>query len=161
MVRNLERRAPMTRLRVWAGQERPDGQPPAATDVVVEWAGRTGHPTSYALLGAQRSGPKSTISVQRGDIYAEALAGRNDTVYSGLLDSYEDAVLEVIAESTSPITVSTAAHGLVGSSPMAFRRVAAFLVRLLELNVEALSDAELWEAWDRAGGEFTPSPPEV
>jgi hypothetical protein len=147
----------MARLRLWVNGQGPDGRDLAPSEVVVEWAGRTGHPTSYALLGGLRRADQSTVSTPaEGAVFANALAGRNDTVIFGLPGPYRDTVALVLGDSPDRIVVvTTAAHGLVGSSQMAFRRVAGFLATLLDLDAVAASDVELWDAWDRSVAEAT------
>ncbi|HEV2360169.1 MAG TPA: hypothetical protein VGS21_00560, partial [Acidimicrobiales bacterium] len=53
------------------------------------------------------------------------------------------------------VTVTTAAHGLAGSSPAAFCRVASYLAMLLGVDVVTALDSELWEMWDISRSDST------
>jgi hypothetical protein len=151
-VCDVERPTPRARLRIWTNDVGSDGRDLLASEVVVEWAGQSGHPTSYALLGGLRRGDGGTLSApSAGPPYRSSLAGRADHVTFGLPVSYRDEVATMIQRSLRPVEVTLAAHGVAGSSRMAFRRVTVFLLNLIELDLVSTSDAELWEAWDGAG----------
>jgi hypothetical protein len=152
-MRRLERPAPLTRIRLWSHGQSPDGQqlPPAAW--VAEWAGQAGHPTSYGLLGIALHNGSVTFSIPTAETtFEENLAGANDVVRFGLPEEYRAATAEALSEcEPSGWQVLVAAHGEIGSSPMGFRRVAAFLVRLTALGKTEPTDAEIWVAWDDLG----------
>lgn len=118
--------------------------PPSAT---VEWAGRIGHPSSYALLGGAKSDtPRLRLYSPDGPFKA-ALAARADDVRWGLPSEYEEAILTVLADTAQPVLVSKAAHGQVGSSELAFRAVALLLSRVLASGLPTLDD-EAWKLFD-------------
>jgi hypothetical protein len=149
MARNLERASPSARLRVWTGGRGPGGHDLAVGEVVVEWAGQSGHPSSYALVGCVRRGDQVVLAVATdGPGYPDALAGRADSVAFGLPCEYRAAVGDVLRETGYPVEVTVAAHGSLGSSRTAFRRVAGFLVALLGLDLAAVPDETIWRAWD-------------
>jgi hypothetical protein len=56
----------------------------------------------------------------------------------GLPAEYRHGVAEVIERSLQPVEVTLAAHGQAGSSILAFRRVATFLLGVLDLDVGQL-----------------------
>ena len=150
-VRYLERSTPKVLLRLWIGGRGPDERELADSELVVEWAGRSGHPTSYALIGGVRRGEQSSLAVPAGGPpYAASLVGRADTVTFGLPDSYRSVVIEMIDSAERPIEVTIAAHGMAGSSAMAFRRLTAFLVNTLDIDVDTAAEDEIWGEWDRA-----------
>ena len=123
--------------------------------LVVEWAGRSGHPTSYALLGARPTIAGVTVSLPSTAVaFPESLAGVGDTVFlNGLLDEYFPAFVDVLGEDTEQgWEVLTAAAGEVGSSINAFRWVARFftsLHQILESEADP-SNESLWTEWDQA-----------
>jgi hypothetical protein len=148
VVRVLRHSTPIEVLRIWRGEPAPDGRELAASEIAIEWAGRVGHPTSYALLGGVRRGDASRLSTSTsGSDYPDAIAGRNDRVAFGLPEYAHEAVRSVIEEVPFPVEVTLAAHGEVGSSPMAFRWIAALLVALLDLDFDSLSDGEIFDSW--------------
>ena len=156
MMRMLDRGAPMARMRLWAGGEFPYGQTLASEAVVAEWAGRTGHPTSYGLLGLSRRGVRYPVSApDHGDQFMDALAGCNDTVRFGLPDLYRDAVESVLQlAGLLDLVVVVAAHGEVGSSQFAFRRLASFVAHVMPTDLGVSSDEEVWAVWDAAAEEW-------
>ena len=119
--------------------------PPFAT---VEWAGRVGHPSSYALLGGTRSDQSRVSQFGSGGLFKESLAAPADDVCWGLPPEYEDAILEVLAEQPQPVLVGRAAHGAVGSSAKVFRTVALMLSHVLAADLPG-NDAAVWQEWDR------------
>jgi hypothetical protein len=140
----LHRDWPRTSLRMWTGGEGPIFLPPES--IGVEWAGRLGHPSSYALLGGSLA-PQSDADVTGGRV-GRTLAGRLDTVRSGLLPEYHEAVRSATA---GRVHITAAAHGEVGSSQVAFSRVATLLPDLLESGFPE-SDEALGRQWDASGG---------
>jgi len=153
MIRSLSRDRPIARIRLWMAGASPDGPPLPLASTVAEWAGRTGHPTSYGLLGVA---PASCSGVRfllpEGRVFVGALAGRNDEVIFGLPEPYRKEVESVLlGDPTRGWDVVVAAHGRVGSSQMAFRRLATFVLNLHELDFSNASDEDLWAAWDTAG----------
>ena len=152
MVRTLQRSAPIGGLRIWTGGDSPNGRDLAAQAVVAEWAGRTGHPTSYAALGGAPTAGGTTVSVETvGPVFLDALAGRTDTVRFGLPDEYRREVEAVLATRECHLDILVAAHGVVGSSPVAFRRMATFLAILIGEEISHASEELVWDAWDHAG----------
>jgi hypothetical protein len=141
MVREVHRAGES--LRVWTSANGPLDE--VAEGLTVEWAGQVGHPSSYGLLGGRSS---QVTQVAPGDArgYEESLAGAADQVRFGLPSEYAAAVSDAL---TTPVEVTIAAHGLVGSSPAVFSRVAAFLALLLRDGVPE-DDEDLWSGWAKA-----------
>ena len=119
-----------TTIRMWVDGESPDGRHLEAGAIVAEWAGRTGHPTSYGLLGIAPASTASRLPSRCRDRLAESLAEEDDAVRFGLPDEYRPATAEALRVQRGGWEVLVAAHGEIGSSPMAFRRIAEFLLRL-------------------------------
>jgi hypothetical protein len=71
-----------------------------------------------------------------------------------LPELWRGPVEDVLATYERSIEVTVAAHGLIGSSPIAFRRMATFLVLLLGLDLSSRSDDAVWDAWGQAGGAY-------
>jgi len=133
---------PKTRLRVWSfgagiGELRPGG-------LGVEWCGRGGHPTSYALLGGhlahEGDGP---FEVRLSGLYADALASRTDPVHFGITEEYVEAASRGLG---GGIAVTIAAHGYASSSPMAFEWLGRLLAVGLRQGLPA-EDSELLNLW--------------
>ena len=148
MDRTLRCPRPLNALRLWSGEDWPVASPHPDQAIAVEWAGRTGHPTSYALLGAARAG----VGVQfygGTEPFTDALPGKTDLVAFGLPDEYRAAVEEELPGDTYDLLV--AAHGTYGSSPMAFRWAARLLRQALREPTLLLADDEaLWRTWAAA-----------
>jgi len=142
MLRRLTRTTPVERLTIWTEG---DGPVDVGRDAIgIEWTGRLGHPSSYALLGG-RLGAGSEVP-NEGRRFRGSDARRLDRVFIGLPDEYRSAV-DVVGE--GQIGVTAAAHGDVGSSYNSFRDVAKFLLLLLEGGVPA-EDQHVWRLWDIA-----------
>jgi hypothetical protein len=136
----LRRNRPGEALRVWTGEGGPLSLPPGSLG--VEWAGRLGHPSSYALLGGSLA-PQPEAH-HGSETLNKTLAGRHDRIHSGFVEEYREAVE---AASQGRLHVTAAAHGEIGSSPAAFARVATLLCNLLEEGVPNSDDA-LWQRWE-------------
>lgn len=116
--------------------------------VTIEWAGRTGHPSSYGLLsGTEAETCRVEVAAERGR-FRDALApSSHDEVFWGLPAEYESAVVSVLHEAQPPLLVAGAAHGLVGSSQHVFAALTRLLRRLLVDGIPADEDA-LWQLRD-------------
>lgn len=134
------------RLRLVLGPSRSGGAAPFYA--TVEWAGQVGHPSSYALLTGTRSSTPNIKIHDTGAKHRSALAAGSDKVFFGLPTEYEGAVADVLNQELQPVSVGGAAHGLVGSSEVAFRGVSRLLCRILagELPFE---DEAVWHLLDR------------
>jgi hypothetical protein len=123
----------------------------------------TGPRSLYGALGAMFSpGAGGQLLVQvatsplDGELVASALTGRLDAVHIGLPEWYAGAVLEG-AVSTEEIHLlgpgilrfDHAAHGEVSSAQVIFRRLVRTVVRLLCLDMEAVSEEELRKMLER------------
>jgi hypothetical protein len=159
VIRTLEGNRPLARVRLWVGGASPDGRPLPSSSTVAEWAGRTGHPTSYALLGAAPGSEGIRFLVPGGDVFVESLAGHGDEVTFGLPDVYKREVEDVLLQQAPFLgwDVLVAAHGRFGSSQMAFRRLATFLLKLNELDLSKVPDDDVWSAWNAAGAAWRES----
>jgi hypothetical protein len=116
--------------------------------VRVEWAGRVGHTSSYALLGGACV-DKSAVRIQpSGAKFRDSLASGTDDVRWGSQPEFEVAILDALQSQPRGVLVSQAAHGAIGSSPYAFARLARFLGRILATDVPA-EDAEVWRLFDQ------------
>jgi hypothetical protein len=104
------------------------------------------------LLGIAPAANGVTVSVPDDERrFEENLAGSLDVVHFGLIDEYRDAVVKTLGQSRSPgWEVFVAAHGHIGSSYSAFRRLAAFLVEVVSLDEAHRNDEAIWRAWDRS-----------
>ncbi len=122
----------------------------AAMEIFLPHGGFAG----YGLLGAEFVPDHSqylTIQVATGATSVRqvnwALAALVDDVRVGLPDEYADAVLKGAGGqellSGGVLRFAWAAHGMVGSSPMIFLRLATAVVRLISQNATLLSDEEL------------------
>lgn len=148
MGRLLDRASPWERMRIYTDGESPHGAQLPAGAVCLEWAGRTGHPSSYGLLGGWRDGTGAMLAPTDGEPFKSALAGNNDNVFFGLPAQYRDAV-EQVQRTQSDIVFAVAAHGLVGSSEWVFRRLARALAAGLSDARLLSDDAAFWQEWDR------------
>ena len=153
-VRELERESPLSRLRIWRDGESPDGQTLPTEAVVVEWAGRTGHPTSYALLGIATRNSGIELSIPVGSTtYQDSLAGTTDEVTFGTPTEEQIVTIQdvLLRDDSNGWNVKVAALGRFGTSQMAFRWVAGFIRVLFIQEVPMDStDESLWGIWDEA-----------
>lgn len=142
------------RLRIWGRGEFLPGEATAPADrVVVEWAGRTGHASSYGLLGATApDGPMETrIEIaHEGAPFDGSLAGANDHVVFGLLDDYRAAIRAASSVFTFPMIVQVAAHGAIGSSELVFERLTDLLAPLVYCSDQERTDNIVGLWWERA-----------
>lgn len=148
-MRQLER--PGAKLRIWAGEQSPDGQVLPPNAVVGEWAGQVGHPTSYALLGVVPVPSGVTFSMPiRTARFEESLAGSSDEVSFGQPAERERQFIDDVlgSDGSGGWSVLVAACAPFGSSPMAFRWMASFLRSIAYLDIANLSDEGLWIQWD-------------
>jgi len=113
----------------------------------VEWSGRVGHPSSYALLTGTRATTSGVAVLDTGTVYKSPLVARADKVRWGLPAEYEGAVTAVLNDEPQAVLVSHAAHGLIGSSETAFRGVARMLCRVLGGGLPA-DDEAVWRLRD-------------
>lgn len=144
--RVLVRDRPLMLLRVELGPcARGSAVPAHAT---VEWAGRVGHPSSYALLTGTRSGTAGIALLDSGDTYRSPLVRRGDNLRWGLPAEYETAVADVLEHEPQAVVVSHAGHGQIGSSQIAFRGVARLLCRVLAGGLPS-EDEAVWRLRDR------------
>lgn len=139
VIREAERG--IVRMRVWMNAEGPLDE--AIDGLAVEWAGQVGHPSSYGLLGG-RAGEVTRLEVPERGSYQGSLAGASDEVAFGLPAEYRQAVGQGLR---SPVALTVAAHGQVGSSAYVFRRLASLLSALISDGVPA-TDPDLWLLWD-------------
>jgi hypothetical protein len=131
-------------FRIWQAPEQV--VPSLTADVCLEWRGRLGHPSSYVLLGGDKTGTTTHRRVRATSTgrWHASLAGRAEAIEFGLPADYEAAVIDA----TGPgIEVTVAAHGPVSSSPQSFAWVAAMLTTLL-VNGIPDDDAEFLAAWE-------------
>jgi hypothetical protein len=137
----------MTRLRIWSDGDWPIGAT-AVGNVALEWIGRSGHPSSYAPLGGNLSSMTVRLDVREEDeAFNDSLAGVSDDVRFGLPIEYRQSVMDGLARvlGSRGCQVTVAAHGLVGSSPIAFGQVAGLLGRpLFDPLLCDAADEELW-----------------
>jgi hypothetical protein len=133
-------------LRIWAscGVRRDSLLP---LNLTVEWAGRSGHPSSYGLLTGRLSARPSIAAPDAGVAYPDSLAGAADDVRWGLPAEYRRAVAEAVAGLAEPLRITDAAHGLAGSSPYVFRVLTGLLGRMLATGVP-VDDDEIWRLHD-------------
>lgn len=141
----LHRDRPHMALRIWTDVEGPVPLPPHCLG--VEWAGRLGHPSSYALLAGSLL-PQSSSRAGQTKV-KNTLAGRLDSVRTGLLPEYREAVRSAAGDR---LRITAAAHGDVGSSRAVFSSLATLLLYLLESGVPD-SEEVLWQRWDEASGD--------
>ncbi|MCP3877271.1 MAG: hypothetical protein GY701_02585 [Sulfitobacter sp.] len=135
-------------IRLWRAPSWPIGPAPA-NGFAVEWCGRPGEPTSYALLGLH-DGADTAAESCAGDPFSEALVRGYDQVTFGLPLEYRDAVASVI-DGESELRPCIAAHGRLGSSNVAFWAVGIFL-RDLDDDLWSSPDEVVWTAWLRSFG---------
>lgn len=114
---------------------------------MVEWCGRPGEPTSYAMLGIHE-GPPTAVEFLAGQPFEGALVGRFDQVTFGLADEYRDAVASSFP-SDGVVQPCLAGHGRLGSSIVAFWAVSFFALDYHDDMWSAPDDA-VWNMWLRA-----------
>jgi hypothetical protein len=113
----------------------------------VEWLGRLGRPTSYALLGGR-------LATGEGDgvLLADAPP---DTSHPGAEPGLPDEYRDAVAAGCPPgVRVTVAAHDVAGSSRACMFWTARLLGRLVAEGVPAPD--EVWTAW--AGIRAEPYP---
>jgi hypothetical protein len=118
----------------------------------VEWAGRIGHPSSYALLGGNRFSAEGVKVFSTGSLYKEALAASVEEIRWGLPPEYEEAVMEVLMAQPQPVVVSKSAYGEVSSSVQSFRTIALMLCQILSVGLPEAED-DVWKLFDRCRNE--------
>lgn len=131
---------------------------PVLSTLTIEWAGRIGHPSSYALLRGWRASRADVHVPPGGALFKGSLATSVDEVRWGLPPEFEESVLDVLMTRPQPVRVGGAAHGLVGSSAQAFRCVALMLCHMLTVGVPH-DDEDIWRLFDRGWNEASQSPP--
>ena len=142
------------RLRIYGRGEPLPGETSAPEGrVVVEWAGRTGHPASYKLLGATETDRPTDTGIEleyEGVEFEASLAGPADRVVFGLLDEYRGAIRAASSVFTFPMIVRVAAHAQIGSSTIVFERLTDLLAPLVYATDAERTDevVRLW--WERA-----------
>jgi hypothetical protein len=90
-------------------------------------------------------------SSSNGTLLPDHLSARGEDVRVGLPDEYSEGVLAGVQQwvealevvPSGELTINCAAHGLVSSSQMAFKRVSWTLCKLLTTDGAALTDEEL------------------
>ena len=118
-------------------------------EIGIEWCGRAGHPSSYALLVGRRVEADSAIALR----YVEphqfhgSLAGICDQVHWGLHDEYREPALMTVGPG---IEITIAAHGEIGSSIRAFERAGKMLRQLLTSHHD---EGDIWPLWRAASAE--------
>jgi hypothetical protein len=122
------------------------------SSATVEWIGRIGHPSSYAVLGGHRFTSDGVQVFTGGAIFKESLAGSVEEIRWGLPREYEDAISEILSAQPVPVTVSKSAYGQVSSSAHAFRTVALMLCRILGGGLPS-ADHDVWKLYDSCHSE--------
>lgn len=114
----------------------------------------TGGRAYYGALGANfvpSVGTKLVVqipsSLNEGKIMTDALAGRFDTVYTGLPQEYFPGIIdgmmhtaEIQSLGTGTLSFCRAAHGSLGSSIKFFDILATLVIKLLLLDRQAVSE---------------------
>jgi hypothetical protein len=92
------------------------------------------------------------LSSSDGEVVHESLAGRIDTVHSGLPAEYLDGILDVVDSETTAqllgagsLRFCCAAHGELGSSPWLFRGLSRIVIQLLSMEHTPSTDEQLIE----------------
>lgn len=131
------------RLHVWSA---PDGpRIDCRDDLVLEFAGRIGHPSSYGLLGGHGVPGQTTYELRvAGRPFVESMAARGDDVEFGLPSEYRRAISGSVA---TGLVVTVAAHGRVSSSQLVFRWLALTLRDWLRHGVPEQPEPA-WERFD-------------
>ncbi|ARC57611.1 hypothetical protein AS850_11065 [Frondihabitans sp. 762G35] len=139
-------------LRLFAPGDVLPGTDERSTDeVAVEWAGgRGGHPTSYALIGGReqpRGGVTEFGPLRATGRFEGALASVHvDDVRFGLPLEYRDAVRAGSERGGRALHVGVAAHGVMGSSALAFGWVTELLCFVVGCQ-EPAPDDEVLDTW--------------
>lgn len=108
----------------------------------------------YGLLGCELSpttGQTSEVTIDEalgdGALFKNSLRGTYEAVNFGLPGEYVPAVINALkGASIIPKTnmrFSCAAHGPISSAPVVFKHLANLLLRLSQLDLSQISDAEL------------------
>jgi hypothetical protein len=118
-------------------------------EIGIEWCGRAGHPSSYALLVGRRVQANSAIALryQEQRQFHGSLAGICDEVHWGLSDEYREPALKAFGPG---IEVTIAAQGEIGSSIRAFERAGKMLRQLLTSHHD---EGDVWPLWRTASAE--------
>lgn len=150
-VTNLGYSLPSGRWRIWGPGELLPGETTAHPGrIVAEWCGRAGHPTSYALPGGHIS-PAPAVHADGAGYFADALPGTNDRVRRGLeFAGYTQVIHDQLATQQTPIEITVAASGEIGSSQIAFGWLTRFLSSLLQAPEVITTDAALRKLWELA-----------
>jgi hypothetical protein len=102
------------------------------------------------LLGVapQPTGVSVTASSE-GPAFEESAAAAADSVAFGLPECSRAVVQsELGKDASSGWDVVLGVHGEVGSSEIAFQRIASFLREVAGLDLATASDGEIWKVWD-------------
>lgn len=139
--------SPQLRLRLFQSPSWPTGPAPDLARC-VEWAGSIGRPTSYALLG-YADGTTNDFDGDNGREFFDSLTGGRDEVRFGFEPEQHTAAVEWMSvwgfEGPEPF----GAHGLLGSSEVAFATAATFLCRT-DPATWAADDSTIRQAWGEA-----------
>jgi hypothetical protein len=148
------------RWRIWGPGELLPGETAAHCGrIIAEWCGRPGHPTSYALLGGHLS-LKAAVHADGAGYFADALPGGSDRVRWGLeFAGYTRTIQDQLASLPTPVEITVAASGEIGSSEVAFSWLTRFLGCLLQAPGLIANDAALRELWDVAAARRNPGRP--
>ena len=140
MDRLFVRQVRPARLRVWTP---PDGPVAGIVEqLVIEYAGRVGHPSSYGLLGGSLSTSTHPVELRLdGEPFAATMAAREDAARFGLPAEYSTAVASALSDG---VVVTVAAHGLASSSQLVFASLASALSRWLAAGLPDDPDV-MWE----------------
>jgi hypothetical protein len=112
--------------------------------LAVEWLGRGGHPSSYALLGGHvLNDGRGGFDIELAGPYVDSLARQLDDVEFGLPQEYLEGASRGLG---SGVVITIAAHGRIGSSSVAFERVGRFLSASLRDGLPA-RDADVLDLW--------------
>jgi hypothetical protein len=131
------------RLRVWTWPDAPI--PEADATICVEWMGRLGHPTSYAMVGGKLAGNEDDHDAcAHAGPWPKALPGRHERITFGLPEEYHAAVRDAAGPE---LLVTIAASGPVSSSEVAFGWVTSLVRRLVLAGVPD-DTAQLIAAWN-------------
>jgi hypothetical protein len=130
----------------------------------AEYLSHTGGHCPYGLLGCCFTSNESTelrveiaVADPNGPLFLEALAGPLDQVRVGLPGEFVSGVTTGIMLSNANVKLGAgvlryncAAHGLIGSSPDAFRRLTYLLVELIQIDNVAVADDDIIRAIERS-----------
>jgi hypothetical protein len=142
---------PSENLRLWTSGDGPGYLEPDGLG--VEWAGRGGHPSSYALLGGHLvADGQGGFDVHETGPYVNNLAWPADRVEFAILDAYTTLAGPALG---GDVVITVAARGYEGSSSMAFMWVAHLLSALLREGVPS-TDAGVLDLWRSIQNEHPP-----